>query len=810
MTDLKPPILSGSPEIEPGSTSVTPLGDVISKYFADLQTQYTVSIDYVQEARMTVEERHKIMHDRRENTDDSSVMLGQRLGDKLAQRSGAEDPVELTEEEAQLLDITGDPPFTTNRRYSFARMSTLLTRFGEQGPDSIFSTAQVQDAQEGRRRKDGENTMVAVQSALLQVAQYEVQTHQFASAIGLVRAALPPEEAPQWFVNGILETVGGINFETDRAGLEALATVADHIPAPKEAAQEGILKAELHTLSSWQRIWRKSHEAKVRFEEVRREEQGGQKRTKHETRLATLAEDTYTAAISAGRSEAERSFVDTTTSPFTSVAIQIEGRDETYTIPFSVMAENPMYKRMLDRISAGNDPSAVTQLNRLLLLSEDQELFDSVAQTLADRVQMDWTGYTRSDYTNPDDWQSYWRESLRRMVDGYAIGVIEGAVAYEQPIAEVTVTSSERITRSRRDMARSAYGLLLGEKNFLKSGTSVDFFQVDALKQLGEFRSSLGDGEAGKRFDGFFAGDKAIILEAIEEVKFRKTSRAREKADLQIALEEKRQELNKTSIAIAEGLASVLEIRDGSLAEVRMFMSALQEFQKAQKPIKDWIVVAGTKKDPVLQVPQETKSRLMTEESKLKAELELLKKEDRGIKEDKEAQMKVRRQLQSIAVQNQFVTRLEVSLQHINSSVIGGETKMMGLQTVKGRFQEIYFSRPAYGQMSQKEMEDYDTRYNQLFGPGGQYEKLTQEAEELQKRQQTLVSSDDIAEFKKLEADMKRFGVDRVDKFKEDVTNHQKYYNATTGMNTAAEHFLYDVVLPDLRTKGLVGSRFQQ
>ncbi len=494
-----------------------------------LQDMYAQQMALKEECKVPKETRLANIKRRREQWDsDEAAKLGYSIGRKIAQAKTQDSEIELTEQEVSLLQL--EKEFHHRRKpYDMKKLTPkiiaheihqLLKDLGEKGDmDVVTPYSLTPDSNEGARRIQGEASIVGCQVALIERAREETyRTNGFEYSVRMVRDIVGGglREAPVWYVEDLAklleERVGTVNVTDDNLELfEQAARLEDGLWDIKPKSKDEIdrlREASLEDLrkDSYARIYKIALRAKEASETYKKLKEETKRQLIHERLVKSLTDDTYVAAIEAGRMD----FTELSDGGFNQArqqfryhnieipgrAVQISGEKEPivlrYEVPITVLNDKELFREINDRLKIRDYSNPIDRLRVILYLKEDKALFGRVVDRLT-QARVDQANYSVGDYPNPDIWRGNWEQALMRTLDGYAIGMLESAVEAEMDPnthSGLQRETQQRIDRNRHDVAVNAFQILYGENNPIDRDVGfkrLDEYGREAFVRIGKY-----------------------------------------------------------------------------------------------------------------------------------------------------------------------------------------------------------------------------------------------------------------------------------------------------------------------------------
>ncbi len=822
-SEPKPP----SPEAEPtGGGKIDPRLAAAESLLGDLTTQVSRDQQFITQATMDAKARTANIHKRVGDEKDDDVGEGKSIGDRLFEAKDDNEIVALTASEAESLGLDPVNGQAQTKVQLVYTLNQQLGRMNARGDEDIFTpSTQISNIglrQEGERRIAGEKRYVQIQAGLYQYARRLTQADRFNEAIGMAdRVSRNLDDAPDWFMKDFV--IGVIKADLgDRTKLEAVASlVTTHALQPaNEAERKRILGAEKVTdLTSLEQVWRKAQEAQERLTNVRKQEaeqrrlreeaeRAEAKKRTHKERLANLEDDTYKAAIEAGRQIVTKIGENGRDRNNVNVNIGSAEQPDNFTIPFSMIFRDERFLRALQAngLSSDNSATPVAQLRALQIIAEDQDVFESVVQTLANNSTVDRTGYSLADYQadgREADWLNNWRASLRRMVDGYALGVVQGAAEYEIPEqANQQWGRASNLELSRSDAVTAAFEVLFNEKNILDKThwDKLDPFEVTALLKIGQYRQALMSDPArlamSARMEEFLTGKP--LRDAVSNAVRTKEGILAARKQMLEQEEKVTQAITKVRGELDSALAALNDFRRGGGVAIRSYIDKLAVLQLPQE-IKTWLAVDRKNKlQPQLAINVKTRERLTGSITNLKEKMAQLKGRD---DEPSHRQLiELNFHLEGYQAELDFIARLEQELNTINNQIhVDYRGALRGGD--RGQFNAWGFPTEGWGKVEEVVRPYYERQLNQLFGKDGTLAKI--EAEDRRLRASLEKKGITLEERQRVQKDLERLQQQAKDAGAQ-MGRFREQINLNEGIAYAAKRFLAQDVKTQLQTDGLL------
>lgn len=783
--------------------------------FADIVARRATHVDLIGQTKITAEERTATIQKRRADAADEAVAKGRALARQLRAAETGNTTVQLSEEHQQIMIAGGLEGAELGVDQVRGALQTALQRLSLSGNASIFRPDRHNaTAQEGKRRLDGENTYVAVQAAAMELAREHMSAGNFSQGFAtLGQFGIKIDELPEWVMHDVGEHIDAIDVATSGEALQQLAGLRNTIPIDLgekiKAMDEAQDKA---ALSPFAKLFRKVEAAHTQIETTKRQQAEEAKNRKRTERLKTLEEDTYEAAIAAGReSFLQIESQSRTGTYFQQQVIQLEDRSDLFPIPFAALeAHNPEFKRILNDEATRNRGERLhgiqlhgIQLRALQRVVEDEDLLNACADTLAANpmTMYDWTGWRRLDYKEAGDensWRDYWRTSLRRTIHGYTIGMMQQATEHAD-----RGSFSEN---TRLQIARIGMEILFDDLNILHAEdvAKMDPMQIEARNRLGAYRSSLTEPARGT-FDGYLIGNTEVLTLAATEVRDRKAAVVSARAQRLEKEEAVLRELADSEGAVASALVAIESLKLGEVEEARSFLTGLREFQGgiASQPFGTWVELRADKNRAQLVIPDKTRRALTAQRDQLAAQVQQ--------SEGSPATQAVRTQLRGVEMQILFMEVLERTFRRANgattvqnrSMLRGGDRRVFSTYGYDNPFAEPHEYQ---GEITDAVVHQQEEGYKGLFGEHGRYaklqEKIRAEKEKLATESKTAIGKQNgITAMKTLA----REG-EEVAKAVQALVEKNKHGGVYGGdpLDYAARKFMHAVVLRELKTKNLI------
>jgi len=634
--------------------------------FTRLRQMHADTAQYLVQAKMDSQARVESVRKKRADEKDKDTIRGIALGAKMDEASEPEGHVTLTGEERQMLRWAQSSEPTVPELIQAAR--SRLDALGTGGAENIFDPATDPTVEVGRARAVLEGELVALQSAVLEYARGQSMDGNFAVAaeIGFGIVGDDMAHLPDWFTGDFIAQVNQADLTKDDV-VEAVAGLG-----------------QVTVLRSYEPIRLKMEAAVTTKRELDQRKEKERKARTHKERLSTMEGDTYDAAIAAGREGFGR--IDDRTGLFSDMHINMESRNGRYYLPLGVIASGEAFRTAYDRSATINRASSIPerQLMALQLLAENQELFEQAVQTVATRVDVnlrDWTGYNKQDYIDQygDDnqWVAGWRANLRRMIDGYAIGMLQASTESQ---ASNALDSAHALKRAD-DVARTAFEVIFGETNFITDAPPQDPFRWQAFDRLGIYFEGL-SGAAAERFKNFtlpLEGYQSLHEKAIAEVRGRRERREEQKAQQQQREVEARQAIEASNQAVRQAITETMQFAEGDLARTREEMDIWRQIAQSGgdlnynlfAPRRCLVEVTNNKDEgPMLRISDKAVRMIIDERDKC----------DRILANGKGDPEDLKRRLLELEVWDQFQQRLQIRCDISNSYRVDAWIPKSGLR----------------------------------------------------------------------------------------------------------------------------------
>ena len=846
-TPPTPPPQGGPPESEPpgvedlgGGVQLPQLGFLSRKAAA-----FEAEGGLIKQAGMPKDQRLASVKARLADTHDKSVVAANKLSERLSSAQSDSDPVEISDTEAAKLGLESGGSNTKGEVLRILRSS--ITESGEGGPHDIFTPASKPDADIGRKRADGENRYVHAQATFVSLAVRYAQAGELGLAVNAyAQAGLRLDKAPDWFMTVFAPRVLSPEVLKDRGRLEALVGIADSpLLAPAGEQIEAILKAgSPESLPVAHQIWRSAQEAKIALRELMVKEAADakqraiddalrikkeqdqkaieQKRKKHRERSGTIEGDTYQAAIELGRLQTQAS-LEKGIRGWNTVDVMVPIRGETFRVPFNLIMRNSELQNIVNASLDRNATLPVVQLDVFRLLSQNPTLFELTVQTIAGSSNLeDWTGYTLADYQEQygeEDgrykWGASWRFTLQRVIDGYAIGVMEQAPGYQ---VDGAAGDSRRL-----ELFQSAYSVLFGDLNILeeKQLAGINPWQVQALTRIDQYGTSLAekDSESAifKRWDGFFNADNMLVT-----LKNANTACQRAK---ELYVKELRshetllQQLRQQDGEVRKALADVDALRDGEIEDAREYLeavgilqtfnlpAALQDARLAKelrlppgiKMDKSLIVIDTNKQKPSITIKPDIMVKINEAQAKAAERMNSLE----ASKADSTGWRAARNTLLQINSFHDFLDDLGKKLDDMNGNIYWEERKGIGASRMVYHDSDFLESIRDMGNVSPRR-PDMEKQWNAVFGSNGMRVGVVTGFKELKQQLDLALENPPRADRREVLKKLEEFRGREINMLVREAENAKRAYSLSKAIPRTVEMFVHEKIHPEVLDKHML------